>query len=71
MDVISFHQKSQINTAIAQLFVVRGTFLSHLSECHISRSMRKTVHAGVWLIQEDPLHGSLKKKFSRQVTFIL
>lgn len=65
MDVISFHQKSQINTGIAQLFVVRGTFICHLTECHLSRSMRKTVHARKWLIQEDPVCGCLKKKFSR------
>lgn len=65
MDVISFHEKSQINTAIAELFVVRGTFISHLTECHLSRSMRKTVHLRVRLTQEDSKHGCLKKRFSR------
>lgn len=65
MGVIYFCQKSHINTAIACLFVVRGTFICHLTECHLSRSMRKTVHVRAWLIQEDPTHGCLTKRFSR------
>lgn len=50
---------------MAQLFVVRGSFIFHLTEHRLSNSMTKTVHMGVWIIQEDPIREGLKKTFSR------
>lgn len=44
MYMIPFHQKGQINTFMAQLFVIGGTFISCLTECYLSVSVRKIVH---------------------------